>query len=108
VQDAETAIKLPSLVLATTTPFVVKKPPFVAREPVLTSKEKLTFVGAGVGLPSFSQLDAKPPIHAGIKTEAAPIPTLAKNSFLVMMCCRLNFDLLKTKQVFKKIPYLFL
>jgi hypothetical protein len=74
-------------------PLVTWKPPFVAKGPVLVSTVKLLVaVGVGVDEPEPSvlesselQLVAKPAIQAGNKTVAAPNPTLAKNSFLVMI-----------------------
>jgi hypothetical protein len=50
------------------------------------SKTKSIAVGALLVLPSsLLQLVAKPAMQAGTKTEAAPKPTLAKNSFLFII-----------------------
>jgi hypothetical protein len=70
-------------------PLITMNPPFEANAPVLVSTVKF-LDGGGVEEPPESespelQLDANPTKHAGIKTVAAPNPTLAKNSFLVMV-----------------------
>jgi hypothetical protein len=91
VHEEDTAKKVPVLVRAMMIPFITMKPPFVANTPVLVSTVKLLVaVGVGIEEPlSFDsselQLVAKPAKQAGNKTVAAPNPTLAKNSFLVMI-----------------------
>ena len=87
--DEDTAIKVPELVLATTIPFVTKKPPFIANEPVLTSSTKSTPVGGKVVVTdeelSLEQLEANPTIQSVSNAAAAPNPTLEKNSFLFLL-----------------------
>ncbi|MFE3871641.1 hypothetical protein ACFX5F_10440 [Flavobacterium sp. ZS1P70] len=83
VHAADTAMKGPELVLATTMPCDTKNPPLEANEPVLTSSIKSTPAGAGAGDGvvelSLEQVEANPAMQAGTNTAAAPNPTLEKN-----------------------------
>jgi hypothetical protein len=92
VQVDDTAKKVPVFVRAIIIPLTTINPPFEASAPVLVSTVKLLVaVGGGVEVPAILlepselQLVANPAIQAGTKTVAAPNPTLAKNSFLVMV-----------------------
>lgn len=87
----DTARKVPVVVRAIIIALVTIKPPFVDKAPVLTSTVKLLVaLGVGVDEPSAFesselQLVDKPAMQVGNKTVAAPNPTLAKNSFLVII-----------------------
>jgi hypothetical protein len=81
LQAAEMAKKIPAVVRATITPLCTKYPPLDAKAPVLTSIVKSTFVG---NASAFLQ-PVNPPIQAGIKSAAAPMPNWEKKSFLSIL-----------------------